>query len=113
MNKFIINNIEIEYELCFDDFIKAKSIPLPPRVMEVYKACQAQSTTQVRCTTQIYPEANLVVLTVNQFLFLWQYYVNNNIDEYDASFELESKYNDKVFISVNILYLTLWLGKLL
>lgn len=64
--------------------------------MEVYKEFQAQNSDQVRCITQIFPEANLVVLTINERLFLWQYYVNNNLDAYDGSYELESRYNEKV-----------------
>mgnify|MGYP003578701422 CR=1 FL=1 len=89
-----------EYELCFDEFIKAKSIPLPDRVMEFYKEYQAQSSDQGRCMTQIFPEANLVVLTIGERLFLWQYYVNNNLDAFDSSYELESRYSERVSFEI-------------
>jgi len=69
---------------------------LPERIRQVYEQAQGQNSEHVRCITQIFPEANLVVFTVNQYLFLWQYYVNNNVDDYDASYELESRYNEKV-----------------
>ena len=83
--------LQLEYELCFDEFIKAKSISLPHRILEMYKSSQPQA-----CTTQVFPEANLVILTINQTIFIWQYYVSNNIEGYDLSYELESNYNPKV-----------------
>jgi len=92
--------LAIEYELSFDDFSKAKSLPLPQRIIDLFK-----ESNNPYCTSEIYPEANLLIITINDILIIWQYYSNYALDTNDISLELEKVPNQKVSLSIDVLIL--------
>ena len=73
--------------MCNNEFIHAKFNEFPKSILDTFRAEEANIK---NCTTQIFPEANIVVVSINNRLFLWRY---SNIippadPRYDASLEL-------------------------